>query len=747
MAGIRSVLAAAATAAACLAVLPRAATATVDYRTASAPVAARVDDLLRRMTVDEKLGQLQQIAVPSVQGDCAWSGGELNPTCLERVLVTDAAGSLLSGGGNAPARNTPADWAAMTNTIQRYAHEHSRLGIPVLYGVDAVHGHNNVLGATMFPQQIGLGATWDTGLVTAVGRATGRAVAATGTPWNFAPVADQARDPRWGRFPEAYAEDPVLAGALSAATVTGLQSVGPVAATVKHYAGNFAPVNGHDRAEADLSTRTLRDSVLPSYRAAVAAGARTVMANDGMLNGVPGTASRELLTDVLRRQWGFTGLVVSDWNAVRNLQTVFRVAADYPAAIALAVEAGVDVAMLPPDDRDFHAAIRAAVDRGLLSMRRVDEAAGRVLALKFTLGLFEHPYVDAAAADAAVLGADRALARLAATESMVLLRNEGGVLPLRQPTGGRIVVTGPSADSMPRQLGGWSIGWQGVPDGVSVPGSTVLAGIRAAAGTGTEVTYAPDQARAVAAARGAAVAVAVVGEAPGAEGPADNPRPALPADQQALVRALRDTGTPVVVVVVAGRPLVLGDADDTAGLLMAWLPGTEGGTAVADVLFGAANPSGRLPVSWPRALGSEPQTYLQLQGPFGSAEARYDPRYPFGAGLSYTTYRTDAVTASVRGDTVATVVTVTNTGAYAGTAVVPVLVGRPVADLVTPPRRLVGFARVTLAAGQTGTVAVGFPRDRLAVTVGDVTSAGPRRVVPGIYRFSSGSAEVDLLLG
>jgi beta-glucosidase len=707
------------------------------YLSPDAPVAARVADLLHRMTVEEKVGQLEQIAVTRLQGaGCTWSGGALNETCMQQVLRDDAAGSILSGGGMAPQTNTPRDWAVMTNTIQRYAIEHSRLHLPIVYGADAVHGHNNVLGATVFPHQIGFGASWDPALATAAARSTHRAVVATGVSWDFAPVTDLARDQRWGRYYETYAEDPVLDGDLAAGTVSGLQDGGRLAATVKHFAGYSEPSNGHDRVPADLSSRYLQDTILPSYKAAVDAGALTVMANSGAVNGIPVTSSHYLLTDVLRRQWHFDGVVISDWNDVRNLQTAYHLAADYPGAIAIAVNAGIDLAMLPPDDRDFHASALAAVNRGLISRARLDEAVGRVLALKFRLGLFEHPYVDPDAADAAVLGVDRDLARQAATESLVLLRNENGVLPLGAGTH-RVVVTGPSADSIPNQMGGWTIGWQGIPGGVTVPGTTVVQGLTAGAPAGTTVSYAPDPADAVNQARTADAVVVVVGEKPGAEGPADAPRPALAADQQALVSSLQATGKPVIVVVVAGRPLVLGSAGGTAGLLMAWLPGTEGGNAVADVLYGKANPSGRLPVSWPKNLGNEPEYYQQLPGTNGGPDSGYSPAYPFGAGLSYSTYTASGLAATAGRDTVDVTVTVANTGSRTGDLVVPVYAGQPVSAVLVPPKRLVAFARVTLAAGQQRTVHLTFPLSRLAVTPGDVNGAGTPRVEAGTYQLST----------
>jgi beta-glucosidase len=715
------------------------------YLRANAPVQARVQDLLKRMTLDEKVGQLEQIAVNRLLGDCNWSGGDFNEACMKQVLADEATGSILSGGGMGPKSNTPKDWAIMINTVQRYALEHSRLRVPIVYGVDAVHGHNNVLGATLFPHQIGFGATWNPALTGAAAESTQRAVAATGATWNFAPVADLARDQRWGRYYETYSEDPLLAGENAASAVRGLEngkSGRKVASSVKHFAGYSEPSNGHDRVPGDMSMRYLQDTILPSYKAAVDAGALTVMVNSGAVNGVPAHASRYLLTDVLRNQWRFKGVVISDWNDVLSLQRAYHVVNDYPSAIAASVNAGVDMAMVPPDDRTFHASAVDAVKRGLISQKRLDEAVGRVLWLKFTLGLFEHPYVDESKADAAVLGTDSDLARKAATESMVLLRNSGGVLPLA--AGKRIVVTGPSADSMANQTGGWTIGWQGIPAGVTVPGTTIAQGLKAGAPAGTDVAYVPDGAEAANRAKSADAVVVVVGEKPGAEGESDSPRPELAAEQQRLVASLQATGTPVVVVVVSGRPLVLGAAGDTAGLLAAWLPGTEGGNAVADLLYGKANPSGRLPVSWPKNLGNEPMYYQQLPGTNGGPDSGYSPAFAFGAGLSYTSYTIGNLTVSrsqVRpGDTVGVDVTVANTGSRAGDLVVPVYVSQPVSAVLVPAKRLVAFTRVTLAPGQSRTVHLTFPASRLAVTPGDVNGAGAPRVEAGSYQLSAGDS-------
>jgi beta-glucosidase len=737
-----------ATAAACVAAVasvPAQAGDNPTYTNPRAPIDVRVHDLLKRMTLAEKIGQMDQISVVRMQGDCQWSGGDFTPSCMKSVLGDNAAGSILSGGGAGPAVNTPENWATMVNTVQKYAVENSRLHIPVLYGVDAVHGHNNVLGATIFPQEIGIGSTWDPSIARQVGASAARAVAATGIDWNFAPVADLARDQRWGRYYETYGEDPLLTGTLAASAVKGIDTADGakhVVATVKHFAGYSEPSNGHDRVPADVSLRYLQDTLLPSYKAAVQAGAKTVMVNSGAVNGVPATASSYLLTKVLRDQWGFQGVVVSDWQDVRALQTSYHIAADYPEAIAKAVNAGLDMAMEPYDAQGWSDGLKAAVDRGLVSVKRIDQSVSRILTLKFQLGLFEHPYVDASKANARVLGADTDLARQAADESQVLLRNDGGVLPVSS-SAKKIVVAGSYADDINDQVGGWTVGWQGVPDGVKLPGTTVLQGIKEAAPSGTEVVQAKTADDAVAQAKDADLTVVVVGEKAAAEGAADAPRPELTADQQALVKSLKATGKPVVTVVLAGRPLVLGDADGTQGLLMSWLPGTEGGHAVADVLFGKVNPSGRLNASWPKDIGDEPLYYQQLPGTNGGPESTYNAAYPFGAGLSYTTYAFNSVTASSATarthDTIHLKVAVANTGDRAGDLVVPVYVSQPSSDVLAPPRKLVAFTKVHLAAGQSRTVSLDVPPSALAVTPGDIDGAGKQQVARGDYVFTAGT--------
>jgi beta-glucosidase len=711
------------------------------YQDPHASTPARVADLLKRMTLEEKVGQMTQPAVINMQGDCQWSGGALVESCMKHILGDLKAGSVLSGGGETPPQNTPKDWADMVNAVQKYAIDNSRLHIPIVYGVDAVHGHNNVLGATKFPQQVGVGATWDPQLSQAMGESTARAVKATGPQWDFAPVEDIARDTRWGRYYETYSEDPYLAGSLGAANIQGLQRTGQVAATVKHFGGYSQPFSGHDRTEAHLDPRYFQDTFLPAYKAAVDAGADTLMANSGSVNGIPAHASHYLLTDLLRKQWGFKGVVVSDWNDVQSLQTAFHLTDTYAGAAAIAVNAGVDMAMLPPGSvDDYVSGLIADVKNHKVSKSRIDEAVSRILTLKFKLGLFEHPYVDASQANGIALGADKDLAVKAATESQTLLKNDGNVLPLS--TGlGKVVVTGPSADSIPNQNGGWTIQWQGIPDGVNDPGVTLYQGIKNVIGDHAKLVK--DAGDAVDQTKSADAAIVVVGEKPGAEGTNDNETPELAADQQKLVDDLQATGKPVIVVVVAGRPLALGGAADAKQLLMSWLPGSEGGTAVANVLFGKANPSGRLPVSWPKTAGDEPMFYQQLPGTNSGASSNYDPLFAFGAGLSYTTYAVNDISVS-GGGTVKVSVKVANTGAKDGDMVVPVFAQQPVSRIVVPPNRLVAYTRVPLKAGQSTTVSLSFPLSRLAVTQGDINGSSTRSVIPGLYKIVAGGKSADL---
>ena len=751
----------------------------VIYMDPSASIPARVHDLLGRMTLKEKVGQMDQAVVGLLRDKTNPANGVCNgdntsqpqPNCLQTVLITDATGSVLSGGTDNPPGNTGTDWANLYNTIQHYAIDHSRLHIPIIYGVDAVHGFGHPTAATLFPQSIGMGATWDTQLARQAGQATRNQICSVGTVWDFAPVQDVARDNRWGRTYETWGEEPALSGAMGGANIRGMQSgtcpTDPglqVASTVKHFAAYSESINGHDRVEAQIPIRYLQDLFLPSYAGGINAGADSVMVNSGSINGIPATASHFLLTTELRQRLGFTGVVISDYNDVFALQTTYHIAPDLESAVAEAVNAGVDMAMNAISSTKYDAALIAAVHDGLVPMWRINQAVTRILTLKFKLGLFDHPFVDATKANDAISG-NVALDREAADESMTLLQNQNGTLPLS--TSSHVTVVGPNADSIPDTLGGWSVSWQGVfdnnkqaccggpPDQIPTQTVTVWKGIQAADGN---ATLAPDQASAVAAAGSTDTYVAVVGETrPYAEGLGDDPAPQLDASQKALIAALKATGKPVIVVVVAGRPLGLGpNAESANAILMAWQGSTQTGNGAADVLFGKYDPSGKLPVTWPSdatppgldlssfnstgasPLGDEPKFFDQFPGTNSGNGSGYNPLFPFAFGLSYTTFSTSGL--SIAGPAAGVVIasfTVKNTGGREGVDIVPVYVKRPVntGEVLTPTNgNLVGWARVDLAAGASQQVSVGFRVAQLAVTPADINGDGPRQVQPGDYQ-------------
>jgi beta-glucosidase len=588
--------------------VPAANAAEPAYRDASLPVGARVDDLLARMTLDEKVGQMTQ---------------------AERKVVVDnadvtayALGSLLSGGGSAPTPNTATAWADMADGFQRQAMA-TRLAIPLIYGIDAVHGHNNVHGATVFPHNIGLGATRDPDLVQRIGRAVAEEVKGTGIPWDFAPCLCVARNDRWGRTYESFGERPELVSAMTS-FITGMQGAplngsGSVLATAKHFIGDGGTTGGKDQGNTELSEAELRAVHLPPFAAAVRRGVGSVMISYSSFNGLKMHAHRYLVTDVLKGELGFSGFVVSDWEAIDQIDG----SADFTAEeVRTAVNAGVDMVMVPDDYRRFISYLKQEVQAGRVPMSRIDDANRRILTKKMELGLFEKPYADRSYMASVGSTAHRDLAREAVRRSQVLLKNtHDTVLPLSK-TAPKVFVAGKAADDIGLQSGGWTIEWQG-GSGPLTPGTTILQGIRDTMAPGTEVRYDRE---------GAGLddsfnyAVAVIGERPYAEFFGDRTDDLrLDAEDQKLIRRMKATGVPLVVVLVSGRPLnINAELDASDAFVAAWLPGTEG-RGVADVLFGDHNPSGALPVTWPWDAGAQP-----INDGDGKA-----PRFSYGYGLRY----------------------------------------------------------------------------------------------------------------
>ncbi|MGH7529407.1 MAG: glycoside hydrolase family 3 N-terminal domain-containing protein, partial [Gemmatimonadales bacterium] len=623
----------------------------------------------------------------------------------------------------------------------------SRLKIPLLLGLDVIHGYR-----TIFPIPLAEASSWDPELVEAAARMAGREARANGINWTFAPMVDIARDPRWGRIAEGSGEDPYLGSVLAAARVRGFQD--HILATAKHFAAYGGAEAGREYNTVDISHRTLREIYLPPFKAAVDAGVASLMSAFNEIGGVPTSGSAWLTDTLLRREWGFDGFVVSDWTSVAEL-VPHGVAGSRAEAGRIAITAGVDMDMVSGIYLDSLAPLIRA-DR--LPLAVVDTAVRRILRAKARLGLFGDPYLATPAPEAREA---RALARRMAHESMVLLRNEGNLLPLSRGGGRTIAVIGPLADNRLEPLGPWHA--QGRREDVV----TVLAGIRAHVGSGTDVLYAPGCgiedtatagfADAVAAARRAAVAIVVLGERHDMSGEAASRTSIdLPGVQQELLEAIHATGTPVVLVLMNGRPLTIEwAAEHVPAILETWFLGVEAGPAIADVLFGVVNPSGRLPVTWPRSVGQIPIYYNHKNTgrpmPLGSNEkfvSRYidspnTPRYPFGYGLSYTTFAyRDLQIADARlgrRDTLRVSVTVANTGQREGTTVAQLYVRDVVGSVTRPVRELKAFRRVTLRPGESQTV-------ELRVAVQDLAFWGPERrfvVEPGAFRVYVGPNSAD----
>ena len=705
-------------------------------------LSARVDELIAAMTPAEKAGQLSQYFyfgpaaqmtdLPDVEGIPANPSG-----AVEAAMGRGEVGSLLFVAD-------PAE----TNRLQRLTIDGNRHGIPALFGFDVIHGLR-----TIFPVPIAMAASWDPSIVERAQTVAAREARSVGSHWTFAPMVDIARDPRWGRMIEGAGEDPYLGAAIGAAQVRGFQGAGigtaeHVVAGPKHFAGYGAALGGRDYDEVNLSDAELWNVYFPPFRAAIAAGAGNVMTAYMDLNGIPASGNRWLFHDVLREQWGFRGFVVSDANAVRSLVT-HGFAADLADAAARAVNVGVDLEMAIADPAYAH--LPDALDAGAVTEAALDTCVRRILEVKLRLGLLDDPFVDEDAARIVLADpAHRAVAREAAQRSVVLLRNEGGLLPLDAPSLTSIAVLGPLAASPRDTLGPWCF------DHDLTETVTVVDGIRAHLGDAVRVDYAPgvrpvqrafpsifdmfagnspeepkgfddvaELARAVELARGADVAVVVVGEWQNQIGEnASRASLELPGRQPELLQAVHATGVPVVLLVMGARPLDLRwAADHVPAILDIWYPGTQGGVAVADVLFGAISPGGKLPFTWPRAVGQVPMIYAHTisHDPENQGKRYWDeastPLFPFGHGLGYTTFEYADLAvdrgAMAAGESLSVSVTVRNRGERAGDEVVQLYVHQRSGTASRPVRELKGFSRITLQGGESRTVEFTLGPDEL----------------------------------
>ncbi len=743
------------------------------YKNASAPIPTRVEDLLKRMTLEEKVAQIGTIwnnkdSILAANGsfDAAKASASLPYGIGQIARPSDLEGTTLKGRG----RNTR-EAAALINAIQHWAVEQTRLGIPVFFHEEGLHGAV-VVDGTSFPQAIALASTWDPDLVRRANAITGRELAARGISEVLSPVVDVARDPRWGRIEETFGEDPYLVGEMGVAAVQGLQgdalplAPGKVFATLKHMTGHGQPESGTNVGPAEISERTLRENFFPPFEQVVLrTNVRAVMASYNEIDGVPSHANKWLLTGVLRGEWGYKGAVVSDYFAIEQMADIHHIAADHAAAAIRSLRAGVDLDN--PNGASFGTLV-ASVKAGKVTEKEIDAAVRRFLTLKFEAGLFEHPYHDVEAADALTGNAEAdAVALEAAHRAAVLLKNDG-TLPLKRDGLKTLAVIGPNAATM--HLGGYS----------SVPRHVidVLDGIRAKLGAsvnvvtaeGVRITESSDwnaddvqlanpaenEARikeAVDVARKADTIVLVLGDTEQTSREAwannhlgDRDSLDLVGQQDELANAIFALGKPVVVVLINGRPLsVTNVAAKANALVEGWYLGQDTGTAMADILFGDANPGGHLPVTIPRSVGQLPMFYNYK--PSAHRGYLFDttaPLFPFGWGLSYTTFDISAPrlsAATIKPDGSADVsVDVKNTGTRAGDQVVQLYIHDQVSSVTRPVKELKGFQRVTLAPGESKTVAFRITPESLRFYNIDM-----RRVVePGDFDIMVGGNSVDL---
>ncbi len=553
------------------------------YLDSTANVEERIEDLLSRMTLDEKIGQMTQAERSAVTGNSD--------------ITTYLLGSILSGGGSVPQGNNAESWTNMYDSFQAQA-LNTRLKIPIIYGIDAVHGHNNVRDAVIFPHNIGLGCTRDSGLVRQAASITAKEIMGTGLNWTFAPCIAVPQNERWGRTYEGFSELPELVSQLGAASVLGFQGdslmgKSSIVACAKHYVGDGGTTGGYDQGNTEVDEETLRRIHLPGYIAAINAGAGTVMASFSSWNGSKLHGNKYLLTDVLKNELGFTGFVVSDWAAIDQLTGT------YSNKVEASINAGIDMVMLPYNYETFISTAKTLVSQGLILQSRIDDAVRRILRIKLKAGLFEHPYADRTYSDQIGSDAHRLVARECVRKSLVLLKKKDNVLPLSK-NNIKIHVAGKNADDIGNQCGGWTISWQGSSGNIT-EGTTVLEAIQKAVLTST-VTYSLDGSGAA----GSDFAVAVIGETPYAEGDGDRDDLNLSSSDISTVRNLKKEGIPVIVIIISGRPMIIEPIlHYSDAIIAAWLPGTEG-DGIADILFGDYQPSGLLSYTWPKNMEQIP---------------------------------------------------------------------------------------------------------------------------------------------
>ncbi|WP_367154561.1 glycoside hydrolase family 3 N-terminal domain-containing protein [Methylomonas sp. HYX-M1] len=719
-------------------------------------VEQRIETLLAQMTPEEKVGQMTQVDFSVISLE---NGQDLdNPidqAKLDAAIFRYHVGSILNTPTTPNNKAQPVEkWRTITQQIRDTAAK-TRLQIPVIYGIDAIHGATYTRDSVLFPQAISMAATFNTELSFLEGQITAREVKASGLDWNFSPVMDIGRQPLWPRLWETYGEDVHLASAMGSAYIAGHQGTDYSAADkaptcLKHYVGYSYPLNGKDRTPAWIGERALREWFLPGFQAGIAAGAPTVMINSSEVDGIPGHANYHYLTEILRGELGFTGFTVSDWQDIIRLHTRDKVAASPREAVKIAVMAGVDMSMVPYDF-SFYELLLDLVNSGEVPMSRIDEAVGRILRVKLQSGLFERREADLPVAGNFATEQAAAVNRQAAQEAIVLAKNAGDLLPLSKQAS--ILLTGPTANSLSVMNGGWTITWQGnAEDWYPKQHPTLLQALQAK--SAGKVSYVGGQRfgeeinieQAVTAARQHDVVVLALGENTYTETLGNIDSLSLDSVQLQLAKALFATGKPIVLITFGGRPRLITDiAEQAQAVLLGFLPGMEGGRAMADILFGEVNPSGKLPISYPRASNDvTPYDHKPMEA---FEMVQYQPLYPFGHGLSYTRFKTSGLRLERSryrlGEEVKLSVSVENTGNRPGKEAVLVYLNDVYASVTRPVKQLKAFSKVALQPGERRAL-------QFTLKPEDLSFIGPdmRRIVePGEFKVMVGdeSASFEVL--
>lgn len=727
---------------------------------------AKVEKTLSKMTLDEKIGQMTELSI-DVLGE--WKDGEfqLNKEKVYNAIAKYKVGSVLNSPG--PVAQTPQKWQEIIGTIQELSMK--EIGIPCIYGLDQNHGTTYTLGGILFPQNINLGASFNPQLAHDAAVVTAYETRAANCPWTYSPTVDMARDPRWSRVWESYGEDCLVNAVMGSAAVHGFQGDDPnhipadrIATSVKHYMGYSQARTGKDRTPAYIPVSELREKCFAPFKACVEAGALTIMVNSGSVNGVPVHANKELLTVWLKEELGWDGMLVTDWADINNLYTREHVAADKKEAIEIAINAGIDMAM-EPYDLNFCTLLKELVEEGRVPMSRIDDAVRRILRLKYRLGLFDTPVTNLKDYPEFASKAHAELAVRTAEESEVLLKNKNNILPLKK--GVKILVTGPNANSMRCLNGGWSYTWQGhLADRFAGEYNTIYEALGNEFGKDNVlleqgVTYvpegnyyeenAPEIEKAVAAAGNVDVIVACIGENSYCETPGNLSDLRLSENQRNLVKALAGTGKPIVLILNEGRPRIISDIEPLADAVIdILLPGNYGADALANILSGKANPSARMPYTYPKDPAALTTYDYRVSEEMDKMEGAYDydavisVQWPFGYGLSYTTFKYDNLKASATdfkaGDDITLSVDVTNTGAVAGKEVVMLFSRDMVASMTPENRRLRAFEKVELQPGETRTVTFNLKGSDLAFVGAD----GKWILEKGAFRMQAGDKTLNL---